>query len=137
MFPPHLVVHKAEVEVRVPMIAELIIKNATAPIITNGVIVKRNVFVPLLSNIHVQARVMPEEMEQLVTVNIQNANAQAVILGTPQPVHVFVLVLSNIHVQARVMPEEREQLVTVNIQNANAQAVMFGMLRKELVSVMV
>ena len=137
MFPPHLVEHKEGAEVRVPMIAELIIKNVTAPIITNGVIVKRNVFVPLLSNIHVQARVMPEEMEQLVTVNIQNANAQAVILGTPQPVHVFVLVLTNIHAQARDMPEERELLVMANIHNVNAQAVMFGILHKELVSVMV
>ena len=137
MFPAHLVVLKAEAEVPVPMIAELIIKNATAPIITNGVIVKRNVFVPLLSNIHVQARVMPEEMEQLVTVNIQNANAQAVMFGMPQPVHVFVQVLTNIHVVEQDMPEEREQLVMANIHNVNAQAVMFGMLRKELVSVMV
>ena len=97
MFPPHLVVHKAEAEVPVLMIAELIIKNVTAPIITNGVILKRNVFVRLLSNIHVQARVMPEEMEQLVTVNIQNANVQADMFGMPQPVHVFVQVLTNIH----------------------------------------
>ena len=121
----------------VPMTEELTMLNATAPIITNGVIVKRNVFVPLLSNIHVQARVMPEEMEQLVTVNIQNANAQAVILGMPQPVHVFVQVLTNIHVVEQDTPEERELLVMANIQNVNAQAVMFGMLRKELVSVMV
>jgi len=92
MFPPHLVERKAEAEVRVPMIAELIIKNATAPIITNGVIVKRNVFVPLLSNIHVQARVMPEEMEQLVTVNIQNVNAQAVMFGMPHKELVFAMV---------------------------------------------
>ena len=92
MFPPHLVEHKAEAEVRVPMIAELIIKNATAPIITNGVIVKRNVFVPLLSNIHVQARVMPEEMEQLVTVNIQNVNAQAVMFGMLRKELVSVMV---------------------------------------------
>ena len=80
---------------------------------------------------------MPEEMEQLVTVNIQNANAQAFILGMPQPVHVFVQVLINTHVVERAMPEERERLVMANIQNVNAQAVMFGMLRKELVSVMV
>ena len=137
MFPAHLVVHKAEVEVLVPMIAELIIKSATAPIIMNGVIVKRNVFVPLLSNIHVQARDMPEEMEQLVIVNIQNVNAQAVMFGMPQPVHVFVQVLINTHVVERAMPEERELLVMANIHNVNAQAVMFGMLRKELVSVMV
>ena len=137
MFPPHFVERKAEAEVRVPMIAELIIKNVTAPIIMNGVIPKRNVFVRPHLNIYVQAWVMPEEMEQLVTVNIQNANAQAVILGTPQPVHVFVLVLTNIHAQARDMREERELLVMANIQNVNAQAVMFGILRKELVSVMV
>ena len=137
MFPPHLVEHKKGAEVRVPMIAELIIKNATAPIITNGVIPKRNVFVRLLSNILVQARVMPEEREQLVTVSIQNVNVQADMFGMPQPVHVFVLVLTNIHAQARDMPEERELLVMANIHNVNAQAVMFGMLRKELVSVMV
>ena len=83
MFPVHLVVHKAEVEVRVPMIAELIIKNVTAPIITNGVIPKRNVFVRLLSNIHVQARDMPEEMEILVITNIQNVNVRAVMFGMP------------------------------------------------------
>ena len=92
MFPAHLVERKAEAEVRVPMIAELIIKNATAPIITNGVIVKRNVFVPLLSNIHVQTRVMPEEMEQLVTVNIQNANVQADMFGMPHKELVFAMV---------------------------------------------
>ena len=63
MFPPHLVEHKKGAEVRVPMIAELIIKNVTAPIITNGVPRKRNVFVRPHLNIHVQAWVMPEEME--------------------------------------------------------------------------
>ena len=93
MFPAHLVAHKAEAEVPVPMIAELIIKNATAPIITNGVIPKRNVFVPLLSNIHVQAWDMPEEKEQHVTINIQNANAQAVLHGMLHKGHVFVPVL--------------------------------------------
>ena len=92
MFPVHLAVHKAEVEVRVPMIAELIIKNATAPIITNGVIPKRNVFVRLLSNILVQARDMPEEMEQLVTVNIQNVNVQADMFGMPHKELVFAMV---------------------------------------------
>ena len=91
MFPPHLVEHKAEVEVPVPMIAELIIKNVTAPIIMNGVIVKRNVFVRLLSNILVQARGTPEEMEQLVTVNIQNANAQVVMFGMPHKELVCVM----------------------------------------------
>ena len=92
MFPVHLVEHKAEVEVPVPMIAELIIKNVTAPIITNGVIPKRNAFVPLLSNIHAQARVMREEMEQLVTVSIQNVNAQAVMFGMPHKELVFAMV---------------------------------------------
>ena len=92
MFPAHLVAHKAEAEVPVPMIAELIIKNATVRIIMNGVPRKRNVFVPLLSNIHVQARVMPEEMEQLVTVNIQNANAQAVMFGMLRKELVSVMV---------------------------------------------
>ena len=91
MFQPQPVEHKAEAEVPVPMIAELIIKNATAPIITNGVIPKRNVFVPLLSNIHVQARGMPEEMEQLVTVNIQNVNAQADMFGMPHKELVCVM----------------------------------------------
>ena len=92
MFPAHLVVHKEGAEVRVPMIAELIIKNATAPIIMNGVPRKRNVFVRLLSNIHVQARDMPEEREQLVTVNIQNVNAQAVMFGMPHKELVFAMV---------------------------------------------
>ena len=137
MFPPHLVEHKEGAEVRVPMIAELIIKNATAPIITNGVIPKRNAYVRPHLNILVQARVMPEEREQLVTVNIQNANVRVVMFGMPQPVHVFVQVLTNIHAVERAMPEEREQLVMANIHNVNAQAVMFGILRKELVSVMV
>ena len=89
MFPAHLVVLKAEAEVPVPMIAELIIKNATAPIITNGVIPKRNVFVRLLSNIHVQARDMPEEMEILVITNIQNVNVRAVMFGMPHKELVF------------------------------------------------
>ena len=137
MFPPHLVEHKEGAEVRVPMIAELIIKNVTAPIITNGVIPKRNVFVRPHLNIHVQAWVMPEERELLVIVNIQNVNAQAVMFGMLHPVHVFVQVLTNIHVVEQDMPEERELLVMANIHNVNAQAVMFGMLRKELVSVMV
>ena len=92
MFPPHLVVHKEGAEVRVPMILVLIIKNVTAPIITNGVIPKRNVFVRLLSNILVQARDMPEEMEQLVTVNIQNANVQADMFGMPHKELVFAMV---------------------------------------------
>ena len=90
MFPVHLVEHKAEVEVPVPMILVLIIKNATAPIITNGVIPKRNVFVRLLSNILVQERGMPEEMEQLVIVNIQNVNVRVVLHGTLHKEHVFV-----------------------------------------------
>ena len=137
MFPAHLVVLKAEAEVPVPMIAELIILNVNVPIIMNGVPRKRNAFVPLLSNILAPVRGIREEMGILVITNIQNANAQAVILGMPQPVHVFVLVLTNIHAQARDMREERELLVMANIQNVNAQAVMFGMLRKELVSVMV
>ena len=92
MFPAHLVERKAEAEVRVPMIAELIIKNVTAPIITNGVPRKRNVFVRPHLNIHVQAWVMPEEMEQLVTVNIQNANAQAVMFGMLRKELVSVMV---------------------------------------------
>ena len=92
MFPPHLVEHKAEAEVPVPMIWVLIIKNVTAPIITNGVIPKRNVSVPLLSNILVQARVMPEEREQLVTVSIQNVNAQADMFGMPHKELVFAMV---------------------------------------------
>ena len=91
MFPAHLVVHKAEVEVRVPMILVLIIKNVTALIITNGVIPKRNVFVRLLSNILVQARVMPEEREQLVIVNIQNVNVQADMFGMPHKELVCVM----------------------------------------------
>ena len=91
MFPAHLVEHKAEAEVRVPMIAELIIKNATAPIITNGVIPKRNVFVRLLSNILVQERGMPEEMEILVITNIQNVNVRAVMFGMPHKELVCVM----------------------------------------------
>ena len=92
MFPVHLVEHKAEAEVPVPMIAELIIKNVTAPIITNGVIPKRNVFVRLLSNILVQERGMPEEMEQLVIVSIQNVNVRAVMFGMPHKELVFATV---------------------------------------------
>ena len=45
----------------------------------------------LLSNIHVQARDMPEEMEQLVTVNIQNVNAQADMFGMPHKELVCVM----------------------------------------------
>ena len=116
---------------------EMCLFDLTAPIITNGVPRKRNVFVRPHLNIHVQAWVMPEEMEQLVIVNIQNVNAQAVMFGMLHPVHVFVQVLINTHVVEQDMPEEREQLVMANIQNVNAQAVMFGMPRKELVSVMV
>ena len=89
MFPPHLVEHKEGAEVRVPMIAELIIKNVTAPIITNGVPRKRNVFVRPHLNIHVQERGIPEEREQLVIVNIQNVNAQADMFGMPRKELVF------------------------------------------------
>ena len=77
----------------VPMTEELTMLNVNAPIIMNGVIPKRNAFVPLLSNIHVQARVMPEEMEQLVTVNIRNASVRVVSHGMLLKGLVFVPVL--------------------------------------------
>ena len=92
MFPAHLVVLKAEAEVPVPMIAELIIKNATALVIMNGVTPKRNVYVRPHLNIHAQARVMPEEMEILVITNIQNVNVRAVMFGMPHKELVFATV---------------------------------------------
>ena len=90
LFWVQIVEHKAEAEVPVPMITELIIKNATAPIIMNGVIPKRNAFVPLLSNILAPVRAIREEMEILVITNIQNANVQTVLHGTLRKGLVFV-----------------------------------------------
>ena len=90
MFQPQPVEHKAEAEVPVPMIAELIIKNATAPIIMNGVIPKRNAFAPLLSNIPAPVRGIREEMEILVITNIQNVNVRVVLHGTLRKGLVFV-----------------------------------------------
>ena len=93
MFQPQPVEHKAEAEVPVPMIAELIIKNATAPIIMNGVIPKRNAFVQHLSNIPAPVRAIREEMEILVITNMQNANVQTVLHGMLRKGLVFVPVL--------------------------------------------
>ena len=81
MFPVHLVVHKAEAEVPVPMIAELIMLNVNVPIIMNGVPRKRSVFVLLLSNILAPVRAIREEMEILVITNMQNANVRTVLHG--------------------------------------------------------
>ena len=93
MFQPQPVEHKAEAEVPVPMIAELIIKNATAPIIMNGVIPKRNAFVPLLLSILVRVQAIREEMGILATTNIQNVNVRVVLHGTLHKELVFVPVL--------------------------------------------
>ena len=96
MFPAHLVAHKAEAEVPVLMILGLIIKNATVRIIMNGVPRKRNVSVPLLSNILVPVRAIREEMEILVITNMQNANARAVLHGMLRKGLVFVPVLISV-----------------------------------------
>ena len=101
MFQPQPVEHKAEAEVPVPMIAELIIKNATAPIIMNGVIPKRvipkrNAFAPLLSNIPAPVRVIRKEMEILVITNIQNVNVRVVLHGTLHKELVFVPALISV-----------------------------------------
>ena len=90
MFPAHLVAHKAEAEVPVPMIAELIILNVNVPIIMNGVPRKRNAFVPLLSNILAPVRGIREEMGILATTNIQNVNVQTVLHGMLRKGLVFV-----------------------------------------------
>ena len=90
MFPAHLVAHKAEAEVPVPMIAELIIKNATVPIIMNGVPRKRNAFVQLLLSILVRVQAIQVEREILAIANMQNANARAVLHGMLHKGLVFV-----------------------------------------------
>ena len=90
MFPAHLVAHKAEAEVPVPMITALLTLNATVPIIMNGVIPKRNAFVQHLSNIPAPVRAIREEMEILVITNMQNANVQTVLHGMLLKEHVFV-----------------------------------------------
>ena len=64
--------------------------NVNVPIIMNGVPRKRNVFVPLLSNIPAPARGIREEMGILVITNIQNVNVRAVLHGTLRKGHVFV-----------------------------------------------
>ena len=68
----------------------IIIKNATVRIIMNGVQLKRNVFVPLLSNILALARVIREEMEILAIANIRNASVRVVSHGMLRKEHVFV-----------------------------------------------
>ena len=90
MFPAHLAAHKAEAEVPVPMILGLLMPNATVPIIMNGVIVKRNAFAQLPSNILVWEPAMREEMEILVTANIRNASVRAVLHGMLRKGLVFV-----------------------------------------------
>ena len=90
MFPAHLVVLKAEAEVPVPMITALLTLNATVPIIMNGVPRKRNVSVPLLSNIPAPVRGIREEMGILATTNMQNVNVQTVLHGMLRKGHVFV-----------------------------------------------
>ena len=90
MFRLPLAEHKAEVEVYVPMTMEPIIPNATVPIIMNGVLLKRNAFVQLPSNILVWEPAMREEKEILVIINIQNVNAQAVLHGMLHKELVFV-----------------------------------------------
>ena len=96
MFPAHLVAHKAEAEVPVPMITALLTLNATVPIIMNGVPRKKNVFVQLLSNILAPAQAIREEMEILVTANIRNANVRAVLHGMLLKELVFVPVLISV-----------------------------------------
>ena len=90
MFPAHLVVLKAEAEIPVPMIAELIILNVNVPIIMNGVPRKRSVSVPLLSNILAPVRDIREEMGILATTNIQNVNVRVVLHGKLRKGLVFV-----------------------------------------------
>ena len=96
MFPAHLVVLKAEAEVPVPMIAELIILNVNVPIIMNGVPRKRNAFVPLLSNILAPVRAIREEMEILARTNIQNVNVRVVMFGMLRKGLVFVPALISV-----------------------------------------
>ena len=74
----------------VPMTEELIMLNVNVPIIMNGVIVKKNAFAPLLSNILAPAWGIREEMEILVITNIQNVNVQTVLHGMLLKGHVFV-----------------------------------------------
>ena len=96
MFPAHLVAHKAEAEVPVPMITALLMPSATVPIIMNGVPRKRNAFVLLLSNILAPARGIREEMGILATTNMQNVNVQMVLHGMLRKGLVFVPVLISV-----------------------------------------
>ena len=64
--------------------------NVNVPIIMNGVIVKKNVSVPLLSNILAPAQAIQVEMGILAITNIQNANVQTVLHGTLRKGLVFV-----------------------------------------------
>ena len=66
----------------VPMMEELIMPNVNVPIIMNGVIVKKNVFVLLLSNILAPVRGIREEMGILAIANIRNASVRVVLHGT-------------------------------------------------------
>ena len=93
MFPAHLVVLKAEAEVPVPMITALLTLNATVPIIMNGVPRKRNVSVPLLSNIPAPVRGIRKETEQLVTANTHVVIVPMVLHGMLRKGLVFVPVL--------------------------------------------
>ena len=74
----------------VPMTEELTMLNVNVPIIMNGVIVKKNVSVPLLSNTLAPVRAIREEMGILATTNIQNVNVQTVLHGMLLKGHVFV-----------------------------------------------
>ena len=90
MFPAHLVAHKAEAEVPVPMITALLMPSATVRIIMNGIPLKRNAFVQLLSNILAPARAIREETEQLVTANTHVVIVPMVLHGMLRKEHVFV-----------------------------------------------
>ena len=74
----------------VPMMEELTMLNVNVPIIMNGVQLKRNAFVLLLSNILAPAQAIQEEMGILATTNIQNVNVRVVLHGTLHKELVFV-----------------------------------------------
>ena len=80
----------------VPMTEELTMLNVNVPIIMNGVIVKKNAFVPLLSNIPAPVRGIREEMGILATTNIQNVNVRVVLHGTLHKELVFVPALISV-----------------------------------------
>ena len=70
--------------------------NVNVPIIMNGVQLKRNAFVLLLSNILAPVRVIREETEQLVTANTHVVIVPMVLHGMLHKGLVFVPVLISV-----------------------------------------